>query len=187
MGIDAEVKKEVEVKILNVDRATIESKLDNIGASCLWTARVTDWIYQNYSKKYRGQIMRIRQYTYNSVQLPSELAWKGPDENDTVFKIKPEIQTRIEDPNNADSILGRIGWKKSGHREKVRTKYNYEGVDICIDENSGLSPLIEIEGTKEQIRRVVGLLGYKMSDTVGKDWKKQLPKGFNVDECRFKD
>jgi adenylate cyclase class 2 len=62
-------------------------------------------------------------------------------------------------------ILERLGFELSWIYEKRRETFHIEGAEIVIDETP-LGWFMEIEGEREQIRRLAGALGLDMADAI---------------------
>jgi len=72
------------------------------------------------------------------------LTYKGPRE-DSVCKIREEIETGVEDPQATALLLERLGFSPLVTVKKTR-RYYYSGVvTACLDAVEGLGPFLELE------------------------------------------
>ena len=148
--------KEIEIKILNICEAEIKEKLSTLGVTFAGEERQVNQIFGDGTN---GLLVRLR--TMGNV---TTFTTKTPVES-SEYKIREELESRIEDPETFINQLEMLGFQRSYYLEKNRATYIYKGTKICIDEYPDIPPLLEIEGEKEVIKEVVIALGYKMKDT----------------------
>jgi len=101
----------------------------------------------------RGCLLRVR-----STPEGGLLTFKGRDRRDASFKVRPERETRCEDPDAMMGILESVGFRKFFVYEKYRSEYAAPGALLCLDELP-FGRYLEIEGTPDSIPRVAALLG----------------------------
>lgn len=76
-----------------------------------------------------------------------------------------EVEITVNDFNAANILLEELGYIPKKEQEKIRTTYEYNNLDITIDEWPLIEPYLEIEGKNvEDIYRLVEKLGYKKED-----------------------
>jgi adenylate cyclase class 2 len=73
-----------------------------------------------------------------------EVTYKGP-KMDTETKAREEINVKIDDHQKFDNILRILGFKSIRSVDKVRRKYEFEGVNVMIDEVKDLGRFLEVE------------------------------------------
>lgn len=140
--------KEVELKILNIDKKKITAKLRNIGARKIIKRTLIREIY--FEK------VGVKNYTHNnysslrlrSIGKNNELTVKIKEESG-MFGIWKEIETTMGDFETAKSILETIGFKPFRVREKYREEYMFKNIKIEIDTYPKMNPYVEIEAKSE--------------------------------------
>jgi len=76
-----------------------------------------------------------------------------------------EILLNVDNFAQAELLLTTIGCEKKAYQENKREIWEFDGVEIMIDEWPYMKPLVEVEGPTEQAVRQV-------SETLGFDYKK---------------
>ncbi|MCW4000623.1 MAG: class IV adenylate cyclase [Candidatus Bathyarchaeota archaeon] len=156
--------KEVEVKILEVNRQKLTGALEGMGAKKVFDGEVTtvflDFPDGQIGK--RGDVLRIRR-----MQQKTEVTYKKIKAAQAV-KEADETNLEVSDYDSALAILQCLGLTVTGQMQKHRVSYRLDGVHFDIDRYSsdyGFIPeFLEIEGTVENIHRYAGLLGYQPKD-----------------------
>jgi adenylate cyclase class 2 len=74
----------------------------------------------------------------------AEVTYKGP-KIDTETKARKEISVKIDDSQKFDNILQTLSFTSIRSVDKVRRKYEFEGVNIMIDEVKDLGRFLEVE------------------------------------------
>lgn len=139
-------KKEIEVKILNIDRRAVEEKLISLGAEKVFDDDITAFYYDfpDGSIRNSGGTLRLRQEGIKSV-----LTFKK-DFASTEAKIREEHEIGISDFNEMKYLLETIGLKAWIGMKKHRTSYRLEEVHFEIDSYqdafSHIPDFLEIEG-----------------------------------------
>ncbi|MCK4551028.1 MAG: adenylate cyclase [Candidatus Aenigmarchaeota archaeon] len=153
------METEFEVKILDIDVAYIQSKLETIGANMRLGKR------------------KMRRFVYE-LYPPQENAWlrlRDDGEKITLCVKKIHADT-IDGTKQHEKVVGNF-YKthhqilKSGHlpiayQENERISYMLNGAAVEIDFWPGIPPHLEIEGSSvEEIENMVSRLGYTMENT----------------------
>lgn len=153
---------EIELKILNVNIKKITQKLLSLGAQQapreLYIEEAFDFPDQRIKKN--NQLCRLRQQG-NSAKL----TFKNKKQNQKQFRIAEEMEITVDNFQTAKKILENLGLSSYRHREKYRTKFRYNNVEIELDEHPSIPPYMEIEGSKKDIRSTLLKLDYTMADT----------------------
>ncbi|MBN2101302.1 MAG: class IV adenylate cyclase [Candidatus Aenigmarchaeota archaeon] len=155
--------REIEVKILEIDKEAISDKILNLGGEQTDERVIVDnfYDYPDGRLKKIHEVLRVR----NS-EKEKEIVYKCAKEKNDEFKIHREIETSLGSPETMMEILEKCGLVIVRHTEKKRTSFEFENVKIEIDEYPDIPPFIEIEGPDEEsIRTAVEKLGYQMKDT----------------------
>jgi predicted adenylyl cyclase CyaB len=156
---------EVEVKILEIDRQSIEEKLLSLGAKKVFDAEVHSLYYDNDSKVIRKAkgALRLRRKGKESV-----LTFKHHKE-DGIAKVRFEEEVEVSDFDTMRSILNAIGFSSWLEMRKHRTTYECDGVyfelDRYADKYEFIPEFLEIEGPDiSSIFKYVKLLGFSEHD-----------------------
>lgn len=158
--------KEIEVKVLGIDKDDIEQRLEKHGAKLLSKEYQVNTLYDSDDKvieKLGDGYLRIRE-TRNLISGESEIFFtlkknvssEGAREN-------LEIETMVTDKSALNSILEHLNIKVIHEGTKERTSYIYEDIRFDIDTWDQATypyPYLEIEvAKKEDIKRAAELLG----------------------------
>ena len=139
--------KEVEVKIIEIDREQVESKLRSLGATKTLDNDIGTLFFDfpDNSISKAKNLLRLRR-----VGDKTTLTFKKFVESDTA-KVRVENEVTVSDLGTAKSILQFLGLIPTLHMEKHRTSYSLaSSVEVDIDEYTGryshIPTLLEIEG-----------------------------------------
>ena len=135
-------EQELEIKVYISDLQALKGQLEALGAR-LVKSRVhehnlrfdtTDGELTN-----TAQVLRLRQDT------AAKLTYKGPGEMVDGIRSRKEIEFTISDFNAARNFFEALGYQVSVIYEKYRTTYDFEGVEVALDEMP-YGDFAEIEG-----------------------------------------
>ena len=161
--------REVEVKILDIDREALIKKLVELGAERVFDGEMRD-VYYDYDHGGigdNGGLVRLRQQG-DSVML----VFKTKKELGEA-KVREEHETPVGSFEDAEKILSHLGLKPCEERHKNRTSYvkgevHYE-FDKYLGEDSFVPEFLEIEAPNEEMLfAAVEELGFRKEDT--KPW-----------------
>lgn len=100
-----------------------------------------------------GSALRLRRYAGQT-----RLTWKGPKVPDALLKIRPELETGVEDGHTLEGILRALGFEPVLAMEKVRAVWSREELVACLDETP-FGCYLELEGDPQAIRSAMEGLG----------------------------
>lgn len=103
--------------------------------------------------KKSDEALRLRKEENNFI-----LTFKGKREEGKVKK-REEIETKVEE--TIIEILERLGFKRMCIVRKKRKEFSLGNVKIFIDDVENLGKFIEIEGSEEEIFKIIKILGIK--------------------------
>ena len=153
--------EEVEVKILEIDRKSIEAKLLSLGARKTFEGVIYALMYDYPDERIRKNkdTMRLRK-----VGCRSFLTYKRYVKNDKA-KIMQEHEVEVSDFEATRSILESLGLKVFDEIRKNRTTYELSGVhyelDTHLDKYAYIPEFIEIEAHDlETVYENAKLLGF---------------------------
>jgi len=163
--------REIEAKILDIDRNEVERKLLLLGAKKMFDHRF-DFRYfdfPNHALRKNGSVLRLRK---NGVR--GELTVKKDLKASKNAKSAEEIEITV-DFNSARKLLMALGYEEQSKTVKRRIEYVLGNVHFEIDKLPGIPWLLEIEApTVKILQQSVVLLGYKQSDARSWWWKDVL-------------
>jgi len=168
---------EIELKILEINPQEIEAKLLCLGAKKEGTVLVVDKSF-DFSNRFlhkKRQLLRLR-----ALGDKFFLTHKKKTQENKIFKIIEETETKIGDIKVMENILKKLGMRVVKCREKRRTSFVLGKARCEIDQYPLIPPYLEIEGSKKDIISILKKLGYSLKDTTTKSASKVLKK-YNVD------
>lgn len=154
--------KEVEVKIIEIDREKVEAKLKSLGATKTLDDNVETSFFDfpDCSVSKAKNLLRLRK-----VGDKAALTFKKFVESDSA-KVRVEYEVLVSDFEEANSILQSLGLVTTLRMKKHRTSYALKnGVAVDIDKYTGqhshIPTLLEIEGANNiTIHAQAKLLGF---------------------------
>lgn len=158
--------REVEVKVLHIDKIDIEKKLVKIGAKLVKKEKQINIRFDNANhdiKKNYGGYMRVRE-TEDLItgKIVNTMTLKKNISKDNV-RINEEKEVIISNLEETIDIFEALGYKRKKPGKKNRTSYIFEDLLFEIDEWEKRiypHPYMEIEGpSKERIFYAIELLG----------------------------
>ena len=155
---------EVKLRIHGQSLRRIRSELMKLG--CEKTVarnleRNWTWDFPTHTLRQKGQLLRVRQVAGRCL-----FTFKGPARQSTLFKIREERETEVQDPVTLGVILERLGLEVVSCYEKFRTSYALRmpslrsSVHLAIDETP-IGNYLEIEGRETDIQKVAAKLGFE--------------------------
>ncbi len=156
--------KEVEFKILEIDRIKIEKALFVLNAQKIFDAELLTLFFdfKDGSIRKRQDVLRLRKDSKKT-----ELTFKHVHFEQTA-KIADEYTVEVSDLDPMVKILQQLGLSVTQKMQKHRVSYALEGVRFDIDRYSGefgfVPEFLEIEGEVDQIHKYAALLGFQEKD-----------------------
>lgn len=139
------MKKEIEIKILNINLRRLKGAIKKIGGKQILKPMLMRELYFESPSKNRA---------YSSFRLRSEgkrnfltLKIKKDDER---FEVRDEYEVEVIDFDMTKTILELAGFKVFRCREKKRESYRVANVRIEIDSYPNMNPYAEIESTSKR-------------------------------------
>jgi adenylate cyclase, class 2 len=158
-------KKEIEVKILGIERSAIEKKLIALGAVKIFDDEITAFYYDfpDKSIRRRAETLRLREEGMKSVLTLKK------DFGSTAAKIREEHEVEVSDFEKMKYLLENIGLRTWAEMKKHRTSYELGEVHFEIDtyqDALGYIPVfLEIEGSDiDTVYAYAELLGFSKDD-----------------------
>ncbi len=157
--------KEIEVKILEVNRKEIEKKLLGLEAKKVFDDCMEAFYFDDEegSLKKKGVILRVRKeagevYLFVKSNVSKE-----------IVKSADEKVVKVESFDAIEEILGVLGFFVKGIAKKKRVMYKAGGASFCFDKYqddlSFIPEFFEVEaGSEEEVLKYVKLLGFREND-----------------------
>lgn len=138
---NSNLEKEVKFYITNLD--ALRDRLLAIGA--LQTqARIRELNYRfdtpDLQLSHNGRVLRLRQ------DKRAIFTYKGPTSLENGVRVRPEHEVEVSDLASARAILEGLGYVQTVSYEKWRATYQYQGLEIALDELP-YGNFTEIEGS----------------------------------------
>lgn len=157
--------KELEVKVLNIDKGEVERKLKQIGANLVKKEYQTNTIYDDDNRfilKELNGYLRIREsknLINNETKFIITLKRNIPNEK---LRENIETETIVEDGKALEEILRYMNFTEKHKGTKERISYMYENMRFDIDtwdKDTYPYPYLEIEvECEEDLDRAIVLL-----------------------------
>jgi len=155
--------KEIEIKIIEIDRKKVEGSLANLGATKTFDGDVETWFFdfQGDTIARAKNLLRLRR-----IGDKTDLAFKKFVESRSA-KVRNEYEVSISDFETMSRILESLGLISNLRMKKHRTSYTLKsGLEVDIDKYAGdhshIPELLEIEGEDvETIYLHAKLLGFQ--------------------------
>ena len=157
--------REAEVKILDIRRTEVESRLRSLGAEKVFDGEIHALYYDDASGSVRGRkgALRLRKEGKKAV-----LTYKG-HVGDKGAKVREETEVRVSNFDQTRSILEALGFSVWLEMRKHRTSYLLRGGRFEFDKYAGeygyIPEFLEIEGPDARtVHALAGLLGFSKKD-----------------------
>jgi predicted adenylyl cyclase CyaB len=152
---------EIEVKILDISRAAVESRLGELGAELRSDEFLSAIFFDfpNYRLRAVGNLLRLRREgDRNLLTFKRRIGEEGA-------KVREENEVMVSDFEVCRRVLVGLGLEETARVEKQRASYSLGGATIAIDRHVGelsfIPEFLEIEaGSVEEVRAVAARLGF---------------------------
>ena len=157
--------KETELKVLEINIEEEEKKLKNLGFEKIGEGIVLEKTFDTEDKtlKKKKQLLRLR-----SIHGEIELTFKEKKEKHPFLKLREEKEVKVNSYGQMQEILESLGYSCMAAREKKRISYKLKNLKIDIDEYPGAKPYMEIEGTEEEVIKMLKKLNHPLEKTTKK-------------------
>jgi adenylate cyclase, class 2 len=157
--------REIEVKILDIDRGSIEKKLVSLGAKKVFEGILEAYYfdYNDIRLRKAGKSLRLRKENDRTLLTLKQKV------HDKKFKIRNEYEIELSNFNKTKQILGLLGLHISSGIKKKRTAYSLGEIHLEIDKYLGrysfVPVFMEIEAEDERlIYKYARMLGFRPED-----------------------
>jgi adenylate cyclase, class 2 len=161
--------KEIEAKILNIDRKKLEIKLKQIGAKLVFSGIVHAIFFDFKDKRLKKEKVGLRLRTVGKNAFLTVKTRPKNLRSQNNLKIRDEIEIKIPNFDQAKKLLESLGLKVWLEMKKHRTSYNLKGTrfefDKHMDQYSHIPEFLEIEAKDAKtVYRYAKLLDFEKSD-----------------------
>lgn len=162
--------REIEMKFRLPRLTAVARRLRALGAKRLHTVLQDDCYFDTPRRRLLRQGCGLRLRTARLLRAGSgkldgraELTYKGPARRGSRAKVRPEHQTRIDDPAGIEAVLAACGLRPMLGLQKRRATYRLGRCVVALDELPVLGCFVEVEGPGEaaieRVRRRLALPG----------------------------
>jgi len=153
---------EFEGKILDIDPDTAERLIIDKGGQKLGERFMRRYVYDIVPGD-RSKWIRLRDTGEEITLTVKEISGDGIDGT-------REIEVTVDDFATTNALLGMLGFTPKSYQETKRASFILDGAQVEIDTWPRIPPYLEIEaGSKAEVIRVAGLLGYAENDLTGEN------------------
>jgi adenylate cyclase class IV len=151
---------EVELKSVVDDVELRRRAVERAGGTLSYAGHLLDRRYDTRDSMLaaRDEVLRVRIYRALGTTR-AELDWKGPTRREGGYKLRDELATGVEDPDELTTILARLGFVVTVAIDREIAQYELSGAMVRFEHYPRLDDLVEVEGTPEQIERANAALG----------------------------
>ncbi len=157
--------REIEAKILDIDKEDIIDRLEKMGATLVFDGEIETYFFDddNHTLKNRDSLLRLRKMGDRAF-----LTYKDKISKEDV-KVYEEKETFVEDFDEMLSIIKSMGFKEKKVVKKKRKSFQKGNtkfeIDKFTDEFSDIPEFLEIEAeSKESIHDYAEKLGFSKDD-----------------------
>jgi adenylate cyclase class 2 len=154
---------ESEIKLRVEDAGTARAALRRLGAFLAQPRHFEDNLLFDDATGHlaeAGCLVRVR-----GTSAGNSVTFKGPKSVESGVKRREEIETRVDDAAALCAILERIGFRATFRYQKYREVYEWDEVEIVIDETP-IGVFLEVEGEIADIHRAAEALGFSPENYV---------------------
>lgn len=171
--------KELEKKILEIDKKEVEKSLKKMGAAKTFEGVLKVCYLDTDDNRIRksGDLLRLRQFGDEY----TEIVYKTNKRIEKGCKVYDEYTFKGKNFEDALEFFKKLKLKTTCEYEKKRTTYYYQDSEIVIDEYPKIPAFLEIESeSPDQIDNIVKYLDlneYEMScETINELLKRKYPE-----------
>lgn len=155
---------EVEIKLPVRNARATRAALTRLGFTLAGRELERDVVLDTADLSLRGsrRLLRLRHHGGKW-----KLTYKGPPRENTVHKVRPEIETDVSDGERFLRIMEQLGYREVFRYEKRRSTYRQKtGSAVAAFDVTPIGDYIELEGPRAWIDRTARALGYSPADYI---------------------
>lgn len=175
------VKKEIEIRILNIDKKKFIEDIIALGAKkqseCLQKRYVYDFNPVNPRKWIRLRTNGVK----NTITVKEII-------DNQVIDGTNELEVEVSDFNIANLILKELGYVPRNYQENHRIVYNLNEVEISIDTWPKIPTYVELEAKSEElIKKLLSIIEYNEKDLTTLDVASIYMNVYGIDIMSIKE
>jgi adenylate cyclase class 2 len=155
------LENEIKLRVAGVEPA--RAALQRLGATCVRPRCLEDNLLLDDARGSlgaAGSLLRLRRTPGRAV-----LTFKGPRAVAAGVKSREELEVVLDDPDAAQAIFERLGFRGVFRYQKYRETYRWQDVEIVLDETP-IGTFLEIEGAPEGIHAAAAALGRRPEEFI---------------------
>jgi adenylate cyclase class 2 len=173
--------KEIETKVLEVDKEEIKKSLKSLDAKEIQNIRlIVDW-YGPAGLTHAGDdpwYLRVR----TTSDGKSEASWKSLPKITGNTRHSDEVNINVSDAFLAGKLLESIGLEHYAHQEKDRVSFVLKDWNFDLDQYPGMPAYLEIEGkSHEHVQEAIKLLHLENHKSIGEGERVLIKKEYGLD------
>lgn len=178
--------REIETKVLEVDKKKIKQTLKSLGAKEIQNTRlVVDWYCPKGTHKEKHPwYLRIR----TTSDGKNEVSWKSLPKITGNTRHSDEVNFNVSDAKLAKKLFENIGLENYAHQEKDRISFSLKDWNFDLDQYPQMPAYLEIEGkSHKHVQEAIALLQLENHKSIGEGERILIEKeyGLNWYNMRF--
>lgn len=175
------VKKEIEIRILNVDKKKFIEDIIALGAK-----KQSEYLQKRYVYDFNPvnpkKWIRLRTNGVKNTITIKEII------NNQVIDGTNELEVEVSDFNKANLILKELGYVPRNYQENHRIVYNLNEVEISIDTWPKIPTYVELEAKSEElIKKLLSIIEYNEKDLTTLDVASIYMNVYGIDIMSIKE
>jgi adenylate cyclase, class 2 len=154
--------REIEVKIFNIDKEKIISRLEQLGAQRVFDDDMKSTVFERREDELKksSKLLRLRQKGDKIILTAKEAL------SHETTKQSNEYEVEVSDFELMRKILTTIGFIEKAHDARHRTSYKIKNSLVEIDSHEKIPTWLEVESpSEEELKEIVEIIGFSMKDT----------------------
>ena len=174
--------KEIETKVLEIDKEKIKQILKSLGAKEIQNTRlIVDW-YCPKGANTSGHPWYLRIRTTSDRR--NEVSWKSLPKITGNTRHSDEININVSDSLLAKKLFENIGLENYAHQEKDRISFTLKDWNFDLDQYPGMPAYLEIEGrSHEHVQEAIKLLNLENYKSIGEGERVLIEKEYKLNWC----
>mgnify|MGYP001561851608 CR=1 FL=1 len=172
--------REIETKVLEVDKEEIKEKLKKLGAKEIQNTRLTvDWYCPKGTQMDKHPwYLRIR----TTSDGKSEVSWKSLPKITGNTRHSNEVNINVSDAMLTGKLFEAIGLENYAHQEKDRISFVLKDWNFDLDQYPSMPAYLEIEGTShEHVQEAIKMLNLGNHKSIGEGERVLIKKEYGLD------
>lgn len=173
------MKTEYEVRVLEIDKEQLVSKLEELGAKKEGEYFQRRYVY-DFIPKRENEWIRLRTNGFKTTLTYKNIKTGTIDGTE-------ELEIEVSDFEDTNKLLEVLGYKNKGFQENKRIRYILDNVEVDIDTWPMIPTYIEIEGNSEkEILNIINRLGIDKEKITTLDVQAIYTHyGYDLEETRY--